>query len=103
MREEKRGVKKAAALAYDHIGAPRVVAKGDGFLAQKIIAFAQEKGIPVQRNESLIDALMQIELGKEIPPELYQAVAEVLALIYRIDRQKAEEQTKPGTKSNNSV
>jgi flagellar biosynthesis protein len=72
-----------------HIGLPKVVAKGDGVVAQKIIEFAQEKGIPVQSNETLVDALMQVELSKEIPPELYQAVAEVLAFIYRLDKRKA--------------
>lgn len=83
-------IKKAAALAYDHIGVPRVVAKGDGLLAKKIIEFAEEKGIPIQHNESLVEALMQVELSKEIPPELYKVVAEVLALIYRLDKEKAK-------------
>lgn len=91
MKKEKTSIKKAAALAYDHIGVPRVVAKGDGLLAQKIIEFAAEKGIPVQNNETLVEALMQVELSKEIPPELYQVVAEVLALIYRLDKTKAKE------------
>ncbi|HHV64737.1 MAG TPA: type III secretion protein [Peptococcaceae bacterium] len=98
MKKEDKALKispkKAAALAYDRIGAPRVVTKGKGFIAQKIIDYAEEKGIPVQRNESLVDALMQVELSKEIPPELYQAVAEVLALIYRLDQKKAEEKQK---------
>jgi len=84
----KKDRKKAAALAYDHIGVPKVVAKGDGLIAQKIIEFAREKGIPVQSNETLVEALMQVELSREIPPELYQAVAEVLAFIYRLDKKK---------------
>ncbi|NLI93641.1 MAG: flagellar biosynthesis protein FlhB [Peptococcaceae bacterium] len=82
--------KKAAAIAYDHIGVPKVVAKGDGLVAQKIIEFAREKGIPVQSNETLVEALMQVELSAEIPPELYQAVAEVLAFIYRMDKKKSK-------------
>jgi flagellar biosynthesis protein len=84
----KKDKKKAAALAYDQVGVPRVVAKGDGLVAQKIIEFAQEKGIPVQNNEALVEALMQVQLSREIPPELYQAVAEVLAFIYRLDKKK---------------
>jgi flagellar biosynthesis protein len=95
MRNEKTGektsIKKmAAALAYDHIGVPKVVAKGDGLIAQKIIEFAKQNGIPVQNNETLVKALMQIELSKEIPPELYQVVAEVLAFIYKLDKTKAK-------------
>ncbi|MGI5902039.1 MAG: EscU/YscU/HrcU family type III secretion system export apparatus switch protein [Desulfitobacteriia bacterium] len=89
--KNKKQKKQAAALAYDHIGAPRVVAKGEGFLATKIIEFAKEKGIPIQENENLVQALMQIELSEEIPPELYQVVAEVLAFIYKLDRMKARE------------
>lgn len=88
MKKERINKKKAAALAYDHVGAPRVVAKGDGMLAKRIIETAEENGIPVQNNEILVEALMQVELSKEIPPELYQTVAEVLAFIYRLDKMK---------------
>lgn len=88
MKKERIHKKKATALAYDHIGAPRVVAKGDGLLAKKIIETAEEHGIPIQKNEILVEALMQVELSKEIPPELYQTVAEVLAFIYRLDKLK---------------
>jgi flagellar biosynthesis protein len=91
MKKEKISIKKAAALAYDQIDVPRVVAKGDGLLAQKIIEFAKENGIPVQSNETLVEALMQIELSREIPPELYQVVAEVLAFIYKLDKTKAND------------
>ncbi len=93
MKKENPGqnpnIKQAAALAYDRIGAPRVVAKGKGHVARKIIEFAREKGIPIQNNETLVETLMQVELSAEIPPELYQAVAEVLAFIYRLDRLKS--------------
>lgn len=89
MKNEKFNREKAVALAYDQIGAPKIVAKGDGLLARKIIEFAQEKKIPIQSNEALVEALMHVELNREIPPELYQAVAEVLALIYRLDKRKA--------------
>ncbi len=88
MKKERIHKKKATALAYNHTGAPRVVAKGDGLLAKKIIQTAEEHGIPIQKNEVLVEALMQVELSKEIPPELYQTVAEVLAFIYRLDKMK---------------
>ena len=77
---------KAVALAYDHIGAPRVVAKGEGEVAKKIIETAESEGIPLQKDILLVEALLQVELTKEIPPQLFQAVAEVLALIYRLEK-----------------
>ena len=80
---------KAAALKYDQTGAPRVVAKGRGEIARKMIQTAEAEGIPIQRNEALVEALIQIELTKEIPPQLYRAVAEILAFIYRLDRAKS--------------
>jgi len=89
MKNKKARTKKAVALAYDQVGAPKVVAKGDGFLARKMIEIAQEKKIPIQSNETLVEALMQVELAREIPPELYQVVAEVLAFIYRLDKKNA--------------
>ena len=76
---------KAVALAYDHIGAPRVVAKGEGEVAKRIIETAELEGIPLQKDNLLVDALLQVELTKEIPPQLFQAVAEVLAFIYRLE------------------
>lgn len=80
---------KAAALVYDQVGAPRIVAKGVGEVARKIIAAAETEGIPIQKNELLVEALMQVELTKEIPPQLYRAVAELLAFIYRLEKAKA--------------
>lgn len=79
---------KAAALIYDQVGAPRIVAKGAGEVARKIIETAKAEGIPIQKNEVLVEALMQVELTKEIPPQLYQAVAEILAFIYRLEKTK---------------
>lgn len=90
MKKEKLVRKKAAALAYDHIGVPRVVAKGEGRLAERIIERAKELDVPIEDNPVLVEALMQVELSKEIPPELYQTVAEVLAFIYRMDKIKRD-------------
>lgn len=85
--------RKAAALSYDYagapVGAPLVVAKGEGILAHRIIEKAQEKGIPIQENPDLVDALLHVELMREIPPELYQAVAEILAFVYRLNESAA--------------
>lgn len=80
--------KKAVALSYDGNGAPKVTARGTGKLAQRIIEVAEAQGIPIQKNEALVEALVQIDLNREIPPQLYVAVAEILALIYKLDSRK---------------
>lgn len=89
MKEEKEKKDKAAALVYDHAGAPRIVAKGVGEVARRMIEAAEAEGIPIQKNEVLVEALMQVELTKEIPPQLYRAVAELLAFIYRLEKAKS--------------
>jgi flagellar biosynthesis protein len=77
--------KKAAALKYERgKGAPRVVAKGEGKLAERIVELAKEAGVPVLEDEGLVEFLMEVEVGEEIPPELYRAVARILAYIYKI-------------------
>ena len=68
----------AVALHYDRSGAPRVVAKGRGSIGEKIIEVARAHDIPIEENEVLAGALAHVELGDEIPAELYKAVAEVL-------------------------
>ena len=74
----------AVALHYDKTGAPRVVAKGRGTLGAKIIEVAKANDIPIEENEMLAGALSRIELGDEIPAELYKAVAEVLVFVLRL-------------------
>ena len=76
----------AVALHYDHLGAPRVVAKGKGSLGDKIIEVAKANNIPIEENEVLAGALSNVELGEEIPAELYKAVAEVLIFVLRLSR-----------------
>lgn len=74
----------AVALHYDRKGAPRVVAKGRGTLGAKIIEVAKQHDIPIEENEVLAGALSNVELGDEIPAELYKAVAEVLVFVMRL-------------------
>jgi flagellar biosynthesis protein len=74
----------AVALHYDKKGAPRVVAKGRGSIGEKIIEVAKAHDIPIEENEVLAGALSNVELGDEIPPELYKAVAEVLVFVLRL-------------------
>jgi flagellar biosynthesis protein len=80
-------MKRAVAMAYRaEDGAPRVVAKGGGVTAEAIISLARENGVYVHQSPELVNLLMQIDLDSEIPPELYQAVAEILAWLYSLDQ-----------------
>ena len=77
----------AVALAYrEEEGAPRVVAKGRGLIAEAILARAKEAGVYVHESPELVALLMQVDLDSRIPPQLYVAVAELLAWLYRIER-----------------
>jgi flagellar biosynthesis protein len=78
---------KAVALKYDDKKnkAPRVIAKGRGDIAEKIIEVARAHNVPLYEDKNLIQLLETLELETEIPPELYRAVAEVLAFIYRLN------------------
>jgi len=79
----------AVALTYGKDqGAPKVVAKGRGLIAQAIMERAKEHGIYVHESEELVGMLMQVELDQEIPPQLYLAVAELLAWLYRLENMK---------------
>ncbi len=80
--------REAVALAYEHGRvAPRVVAKGRGDLAETIIARAKDAGLFVHESPELVALLMQVDLDKTIPAELYQAVAEILAFVYYLERE----------------
>jgi flagellar biosynthesis protein len=74
----------AVALHYDGGGAPRLVAKGGGEVAERILEVAREHGVPLHEDPALARALARLELGEEIPRALYQAVAEVLAFALRL-------------------
>ena len=76
----------AVALHYDRQGAPRVIAKGKGTIGAKIVEIAKAHDIPIEENEVLAGALSNVELGDEIPVELYKAVAEVLVFVLRLTR-----------------
>ena len=74
----------AVALHYDRKGAPTVIAKGKGTIGAKIIEVAKANNIPIEENEVLAGALARVEIGDEIPNELYKAVAEVLIFVLRL-------------------
>lgn len=76
----------AAALRYrpGDEAAPRLVARGRGSAAQQILARAEACGVPIRRDEAMVELLDAVELGEQIPPELYAAAAEILAWVYRL-------------------
>lgn len=79
----------AVALHYDRKGgggAPRVVAKGKGPVGEKIMEVARANNVPVEENEVLAGALSHVQLGDEIPQDLYKAVAEVLIFVLKLTR-----------------
>ncbi|RKP45344.1 EscU/YscU/HrcU family type III secretion system export apparatus switch protein [Pararobbsia silviterrae] len=79
--------REAVALAYDHGHdvAPRVVAKGYGELADMIVQRARESGLYVHESSPMVSLLMNVDLDSHVPPMLYQAVAELLAWLYRLE------------------
>ncbi len=85
-KPENNPLKSAIALAYSQTdAAPRVVAKGRGVIAEKIIERAREHGVYVHESPELVSLLMQIDLDQRIPAQLYIVVAELLAWIYRLE------------------
>ena len=79
---------RAVALRYlrEEDEAPRVVAKGRGEVAARILELARRHGVPVRRDDDLAEVLLKLDVGASIPPELYQAVAEVLSYLYKVNR-----------------
>ncbi len=80
----------AVALHYDGESAPQVTAKGSGELAEQIMAIARQHDIPLQENAELVQLLSQLELGDEIPQELYLAIAEIIAFTYMLKGKRPE-------------
>ena len=78
-------MKKAAALRYDtsREKAPRVVAKGEGEVANNIIKIAELHNLPIKKDADLIELLSKVEIDKEVPEALYKAMAEVFSFIYK--------------------
>lgn len=79
--------KRAVALRYDPARdtAPRVVAKGKGPTAEQILKVARQNGVPVRDDPTLMAVLSRLNVDQEIPPEVYRAVAAVLAFLYRVN------------------
>ncbi len=89
MINEKLKRKEAVALSYEakKNDAPKVIAKGKGIVADNILEKAKENNIPIQEDPTLIELLSKLNITDSIPEELYQAVAEVFAFVYRTDKE----------------
>lgn len=95
MEEKKR--KTAVALSYDlEDTAPKVIASGKGYLAEKIIDKAKESNVPLHKDSKLAGTLSKLEIGECIPPQLYDVVAEILVFVDRVEhvREKMNERKK---------
>lgn len=83
--------KKAIALQYakeQTEGAPRLVAIGEGYIAEKIIEIAQREKVPIVENHEVVSKLVRFPVGTEIPAELYQAVARILVYLYKLEQER---------------
>ena len=83
-----RKIKEAVALKYalDEDNSPKIVALGKGDIAEKILETAKENDIPVYEDENLAHTLNKLNIGDEIPPELYEVVAEILVFVSNLDK-----------------
>ena len=81
-------VKSAISLQYQKEinSAPKITARGEGWVAEKIIEIAQERNIPIREDKDLLNLLSEIDIGREVPESLYKVVAELLAWVYQLNK-----------------
>ena len=97
MKKQKRETEKpkvAAAIRYDAArdDAPRLTAKGQGHVAERIIELARQHDIPIRTDKALVQILSQLDIDRYIPPDLYKAVAEILAFVYSANEKYRDNQ-----------
>jgi flagellar biosynthesis protein len=90
MEYKAKDNRRAVALRYapKEDRAPKLVAKGRGYLAEKIIELARQHNIPIREDKNLLQILSRLDLNQEIPPDVYRAVAEILAFVYRLSNRR---------------
>jgi flagellar biosynthesis protein len=95
-KKESGQSRMAAAIRYDSAkdDAPRLTAKGKGHMAEKIIELARKHNIPIRTDQALVHILSKLDLDQQIPPDLYRAVAEILAFVYSANESYRERQAK---------
>lgn len=89
--KNKKSVEKAVALSYDGETdrAPRIVAKGEGFIAERIVRVAREYDVPFYRDADLCEVLVKMDVDAEVPSDLYEPVAKILAFVYMANQKAA--------------
>ena len=89
--QHRKGRKAAVELGYDPSSdqAPHIIAAGQGEMAEALVRAAQKYKIPVHADHPLAEALVRLDVGEAVPPELYAAVAEVLAFLWRLEQEKS--------------
>jgi len=102
---DKQYIKKATALKYNDQkdNAPKAIAQGSGLTATNIIKIAQENGIPIKKDEDLVNMLSQIELNQEIPVELYKAVSEIFSFVYEISNKNETNENESEENEKNTI
>ena len=87
-KENLLPLKSAVSLQYKKgkNAAPKITAKGQGWVAENIIKMAQEKNIPIREDKDLLHLLSEIDVGQEVPESLYKVVAELLAWVYQLNQ-----------------
>jgi flagellar biosynthesis protein len=96
-QRKSKNLKSAVALKYKthKDPAPKVTAKGEGLVAERIIQLAQENQVPIKEDPDLVQILAQVDINKEIPPSVYKVVAELLAFVYKMNTQYQSLPKKP--------
>jgi len=86
-RRKNKNLKSAVALKYHtkKDAAPKLTAKGEGLVAERIIKLAKENQVPIKEDPDLVQILSQVDINKEIPPPVYKVVAELLAFVYKLN------------------
>lgn len=96
---KEKKVQTAVALEYDpEDAAPKILAAGKGYLAEKIIKKAEESEVPLYKDEKLASTLSKLEIGEMIPPELYGVVAEVFVFVDRMERIRSKMENEKSTR-----
>ena len=92
MNKDKKETTVAAAIEYDgkENSAPKVTARGRGVVAEKIIELATKHKVPIRKDPALVQILSRLDIDEQIPPELYKAVAEILAFVYSVNEKYRE-------------
>lgn len=95
----RKGPTTAVALGYDPAKdtAPRILAAGRGELAEAMLAMAERHHVPVYEDHPLADALVKLEIGAHVPPELYRAVAEVISFLWTLERERSRSNEEAAT------